>query len=72
MSGDSELLARIDERTKNIDAKLDTHIGTMAGHILDDKKEWERIDVVNLKIAKWTGIGTGCGSIIGFIVSKLL
>ena len=72
MNDNNELLARIDERTKNIDEKLDTQTTIIKEHIIEDKKQWERIDGVKLQIAKWTGIGTGAGSIVGFIISKLL
>ena len=72
MNGDSELLARIDERTKNIDAKLDAHAEAMKEHVIEDGKQWKRIDEINLRIAKWTGVGTGAGSIIGFIISRFI
>ena len=46
-------------------------VKNLDSHILDDKKYWEKIETINVKIAKWTGIGTGVGSIIGFVISKV-
>lgn len=43
MSTDSELLARIDERTNNIDKKLDAHISNHSQHLEDDKVEFKLI-----------------------------
>ena len=40
-------------------------------HILDDLKQWKRIDDIKLKIATWTGIGTGAGTVLGFIINKI-
>lgn len=68
----NELLARIDERTKNIEKKLDSHMEVFKEHVKDDARLSKRLDGIDIKLASWAGVGTGAGSIIGFIISKLV
>lgn len=39
----NELLARIDERTKNIQEKIETHVAIVKEHVQDDRNEFKVI-----------------------------
>jgi len=55
----NEMIGRIDERTKNIDEKLDTHIHMYNGHVasneLDFKKAWAKQGSLDTKVAFYAG-----------------
>lgn len=46
-------------------------VSNFASHVVDDKDQWDKIESINVKIAKWSGIGTGAGVIIGFLVRSV-
>lgn len=57
------ILARIDERTKNTDDKLDKHITKFDNHVVDDSKNFS-----NLNRFMW--IGLGALAVIKFFFGK--
>ena len=61
---DHDLLIRID-------SGVDFLKGNFAAHVKEDKLQWDKIDRINLKIAQWTGIGTGAGVILGVILKAV-
>ena len=65
---DQEIITKIVETHTNV-ANL---VKNFDGHVLDDKKYWDKVDSINVRIAKWTGAGTALGSAIGFILSKII
>lgn len=67
----SELLGRIDERTKNMDSKLDTHIKSFNDHVLSDKDEFKTIKdgQSNIKVSMAYYAG---GLVVFGIVLKIL
>ena len=61
---DHDLLIRIDQGVEFLK-------GNFAAHVIEDKVQWGKVDRINLLIAKWTGIGTGAGVILGFILKAV-
>ena len=61
---DHDLLIRIDQGVEFLK-------GNFADHVREDKIQWGKVDRINLLIAKWTGIGTGAGVILGFILKAV-
>ena len=61
---DHDLLIRIDEGISFLKGKFESHV-------VEDRVQWDKIDKINLKIAKWTGLGTGAGVILGFILKAV-
>lgn len=60
---DPEIYQKIIETHTNV-ANL---VKNFDAHVSDDKKYWDKIDTINIKIATWTGIGTAAG----FVISKI-
>ncbi len=66
MAGDSELLARIDERTKAMKEKLDNHISTVNRLVGGHEK---RLRGLETRLAWVLGAGTGAGAIAGVVAA---
>ena len=61
---DHDLLIRIDQGIEYLKGNFDAHVQ-------EDKIQWKKVEQMNLKIAKWTGIGTGAGVILGVILKAV-
>lgn len=57
------ILARIDERTKNMKEKLDTHVRNFEDHVEKDDKNFAGL-------YKWMWIGIGIIGTIQFLIGK--
>lgn len=55
----NEMLGRIDERTRNIDSKLDTHITAFNTHLVNDQESFEKMAIkqggTDVKMAFYAG-----------------
>ena len=62
---DHDILIEIKNDVKHL-------VANFATHVKDDQKQWDKLDKINIKIATWTGIGSGVGVIAGFFLKALI
>lgn len=61
---DHDILIEIKNDVKHLVANFNSHVK-------EDKIYWDKIENINIKIATWTGIGTGMGVLAGCLFKAM-